>query len=118
MWVLPLSGDRRPYTFLETPFNAQMGKFSPDGHWVAYVSNDSGKDEIYVVPFPNAGARVQVSTEGGSQPRWRRDGRELYYLSPEAKIMVAELPAERFPRSGCASSIRIERSYRSAGLSL
>jgi len=93
MWVLPLSGDRRPYTFLETPFNAQMGKFSPDGRWVAYVSNDSGKDEIYVVPFANAGARVQVSTEGGSQPRWRRDGRELYYLSPEAKIMVAELLA-------------------------
>ena len=92
MWVLPLSGDRRPYRFLETPFNAQMGAFSPDGHWVAYVSNDSGKDEIYVAPFPNAGARVRVSTEGGSQPRWRRDGRELYYLSPEAKIMLAELP--------------------------
>jgi len=93
MWVLPLSGDRKPYAFLETPFNAQMGEFSPDGRWVAYVSNDSGKDEIYVVPFPNAGARVQVSTEGGSQPRWRRNGRELYYLSPGSKIMVAELPA-------------------------
>ena len=91
MWVLPLRGDRKPYTFLETPFNAQMGKFSPDGRWVAYVSNDSGNDEVYVVPFPNAGARVQVSTKGGSQPRWRRDGRELYYLSPDAKIMVAEL---------------------------
>jgi Tol biopolymer transport system component len=92
MWVLPLNGDRKPYTFLETLFNAQMGAFSPDGHWVAYVSNDSGKDEIYVVPFPNPGARVQVSIQGGSQPRWRRDGRELYYLSPEAKIMAAELP--------------------------
>lgn len=92
MWVLPLSGNRKPYRFLETPFNAQMGEFSPDGRWVAYVSNDSGKDEIYVVSFPNAGARVRVSTGGGSQPRWRRDGRELYYLSPEAKIMVAELP--------------------------
>jgi Tol biopolymer transport system component len=92
IWVLPLSGDRKPYTFLETPFNAQMGTFSPDGHWVAYVSNDSGKDEIYVVPFPNPGARVQVSIAGGSQPRWRRDGREIYYLSPEAKIMAVELP--------------------------
>ena len=91
MWVLHLNGDRKPYTFLETPFNAQMGAFSPDGHWVAYVSNDSGKNEIYVVPFPNPGARVRVSIQGGSQPRWRRDGRELYYLSPEAKIMAAEL---------------------------
>jgi Tol biopolymer transport system component len=92
MWILPLNGDRKPFRFLETPFNAQMGAFSPDGHWVAYVSNDSGKDEIYVVPFPNPGARVQVSIQGGSQPRWRRDGKELYYLSPEAKIMAAELP--------------------------
>jgi eukaryotic-like serine/threonine-protein kinase len=73
-----------------------MGQFSPDGRWVAYVSNDSGQDEVYVVPFPGPGARVQVSTSGGAQPRWRSDGRELFYLSPETKVMAAEVsPAER-----------------------
>jgi eukaryotic-like serine/threonine-protein kinase len=93
IWALPLSGDRKPYAFVESQFNSQMGKFSPDGHWVAYVSNDSGKDEVYVAPFPGPGARVQVSSGGGSQPRWRRDGQELFYLSPELKMMAAQLTA-------------------------
>jgi Tol biopolymer transport system component len=93
IWVLPLAGDRKPYPFAETQFNAQAGKFSPDGHRVAYVSNDSGKDEVYVAPFPGPGGRVQVSSGGGSQPRWRRDGRELFYLSPDLKMMAAELTA-------------------------
>ncbi len=58
VWVLPFSGDRKPYRFAETQFNAQAGKFSPDGRLVAYVSNDSGKDEVYVAPFPGPGGRV------------------------------------------------------------
>jgi eukaryotic-like serine/threonine-protein kinase len=91
IWVLPFSGDRKPYPFVETQFNAQAGKFSPDGHWVAYVSNDSGQDEIYIAPFPGPGSRVQVSSAGGSQPRWRRDGRELFFLSPDIKMMSADL---------------------------
>jgi eukaryotic-like serine/threonine-protein kinase len=68
-----------------------MGKFSQDGRWVAYVSNDSGREEVYVVPFPGPGARVQVSTGGGSQPRWRSDGRELIYVSTENNMMAAEV---------------------------
>ena len=68
-----------------------MGKFSPDGRWVAYVSNDSGRDEVYVAPFPGPGARVQISSGGGSQPRWRGDGRELFYLSADTKMMAADL---------------------------
>jgi eukaryotic-like serine/threonine-protein kinase len=91
VWVLPMNGDRKPYAFLDTQFNVQMGNFSPDGRRVAYVSNDSGRDEVYVVPFPGPGARVQVSTGGGSQPRWRSDGRELVYLSPQTKMMAAEV---------------------------
>jgi serine/threonine protein kinase len=93
VWVLPFSGDRKPYRFVETQFNAQAGKFSPDGRWVAYVSNDSGRDEVYVAPFPGPGGRVQVSSGGGSQPRWRRDGRELFYLSPDIKMMAADVSA-------------------------
>jgi dipeptidyl aminopeptidase/acylaminoacyl peptidase len=92
--VLPFKGERKPYAFIETQFNARMARFSPDGHWVAYVSDDSGDDEVYVVPFPGPGSRVQVSTHGGTQPRWRRDGREMYYLSPETKMMATEVSGD------------------------
>jgi serine/threonine protein kinase len=91
VWVLPFGEARKPFALVETPFNAQMGRFSADGRWVAYVSNDSGKDEVYVMPFPGPGGRVQVSTGGGTQPRWGKDGRELFYLSLETKMMAAEV---------------------------
>ena len=91
IWALPLGGDRKPYTFVESHFNSQMGRFSPDGHWVAYVSRDSGIEEVYVAPFPGPGGRIQVSGGGGSQPRWRGNGQELFYLSPELKMMAAQL---------------------------
>ena len=93
IWVLPMSENRKPYPFIDTQFNAQMAKFSPDGRWVAYVSNDSGKDEVYVVPFPGPGARVQVSTSGGADPRWRGDGKEIFYLSAESKMTSADVRA-------------------------
>ena len=93
IWVLPFGGDRKPYTFVESQFNSLAGKFSPDGHWVAYVSNDSGIEQVYVAPFPGPGGRVQVSIGGGSQPRWRRDGQELFYLSSELKMMAAQITA-------------------------
>jgi hypothetical protein len=93
VWVLPLTGDQKPYVFVETQFDSQIAMFSPDGRWVAYVSNDSGKAEVYVVPFPGPGPRVQVSTGGGSQPRWRRDGRELFYLSLATEMMAADVSA-------------------------
>jgi eukaryotic-like serine/threonine-protein kinase len=93
IWALPLSEGRKPHTFVESQFNSQMGKFSSDGHWVAYVSSDSGTEEVYVAPFPGPGSRIQVSSGGGSQPRWRRDGQELFYLSPELKIMAAQITA-------------------------
>jgi len=94
VWVLPMKGSHKPYPFVDTQFNTQTGRFSPDGRWVAYVSNDSGKDEVYVVPFPGPGAREQVSAGGGAQPRWRKDGRELFYLSPEAKMTVADVTTD------------------------
>jgi eukaryotic-like serine/threonine-protein kinase len=93
VWVLPLKPAGKPYAYVETQFNAQMAQFSPDGHWVAYVSNDSGRDEVYIAPFPGPGGRIQVSSGGGSQPRWRHDGRELFYLTPDTKMMAAQLSA-------------------------
>jgi eukaryotic-like serine/threonine-protein kinase len=87
LWVLPLQGDRKPFAFLSTKFNERKGKFSPDGRWVAYQSNQSGRDEIYIRPFPGPGGQWQVSTEGGIWARWRRDGKELYYIAPDARMM-------------------------------
>jgi dipeptidyl aminopeptidase/acylaminoacyl peptidase len=76
---------------VQTNFSESEGQFSPDGHWLAYVSNESGRFETYVRPFPGAGERVQVSTVGGSQVRWRRDGRELYYVTPDGRLMAVAI---------------------------
>jgi Tol biopolymer transport system component/predicted Ser/Thr protein kinase len=91
IWLLPYSGNHAAQPFVQTQFNATAGQFSPDGRWVAYVSKESGQDEIYVTPFPGPGARVQVSAAGGSAPRWQRDGRELFYLSSDNKLMDAQM---------------------------
>jgi Tol biopolymer transport system component len=87
--VLPLTGERKPIPFLKTPFNEFGAKFSPDGRWVAYRSNESGRAEIYVAPYPGPGGKRQISTAGGTAPRWRGDGAEIFYLAPGNKLMVA-----------------------------
>ena len=80
--LLPLGGERRPRPLLQTPSDELNAEVSPDGHWLAYQSNESGRHEIYVRPFPNVDAgKVQVSTSGGTQPLWARNGRELFYVS-------------------------------------
>jgi hypothetical protein len=89
LFVLPFSGDRKPVPFLKTPFNEYDGQFSPDGRWVAYVSDESGKDEVYVTPFPVPNGKWQISTAGGTFPKWRRDGTEIFYLAPDNKLMAA-----------------------------
>jgi Tol biopolymer transport system component len=93
LWILALEGDRTPKPFLQDDFDNGGAKFSPDGKWVAYYSNDSGQLQVYVRPFPGPGAKYQVSTSGGSDPRWRRDGKELFYLSPDGKLMAVEVKA-------------------------
>jgi Tol biopolymer transport system component len=91
LWALPLTGDRKPFPVVESNFDVSEGQFSPDGHWVAYTSNTSGRPEVSVRPFQRPGETVQVSTSGGSQVRWRRDGRELYYISPDARLMAVPI---------------------------
>ena len=81
IWTLSLEGDRRPHPFLQTPFNEQYPDLSPDGRWLAYVSNQSGRVEVYVQPYPGPGARQQISVDGGTAPAWSRDGRELFYMT-------------------------------------
>ncbi len=102
IWAKPVDGP--PRALLETPFAEYHARFSPDTRWVSYVSNESGRDEVYVMPFvmPAVGAtapvaagdRIRVSTAGGVLPRWRRDGRELFYLSPDLQVMAAAIAVE------------------------
>jgi Tol biopolymer transport system component len=98
IWVLPLGAGAKPYPWLQTRFFERNAQFSPDGRWVAYHSNESGRDEIYVIPFrPGEGApggKRQVSTAGGTLPRWRRDGKELFYIGLDQKLMAAEVGAK------------------------
>ncbi len=91
LWVLPLSGDQKPFPFLPTEFIETNGQFSPDGRWIAYESDESRRREIYVAPFPGPGGKRQISTAGGSYPRWRGDGKEIFYLALDNKLMAAEV---------------------------
>jgi Tol biopolymer transport system component len=97
LWLLPITGDRKPVPYLETPFDKFQGQFSPDGRWMAYVSDESGRWEIYLQPIPATGGKWLVSNTGGTQPRWRRDGKELFYLSSELKITSVEVNLGKTP---------------------
>ncbi|MGD1095748.1 MAG: hypothetical protein ABSB35_27610 [Bryobacteraceae bacterium] len=91
LWILPVTGDRKPVPFVRTAFNEQNGQFSPDGRWVAYHSNESGNNEVYVVPFPGPGGKRQISAGGGSFPRWRQDGKEIFYIGADQRLTAAEV---------------------------
>jgi dipeptidyl aminopeptidase/acylaminoacyl peptidase len=92
--VLPLTGEnRKPYPFLQTEFNETHSQFSPDGRFVAYASDESGRAEVYVQTFPASGGKWQISTGGGDAPQWRRDGRELFYLAPDKTLMAVPIAA-------------------------
>src|SRR6266700_1896700 len=91
IWLLPLFGNRTPVPFLKTKFRESQPRLSPDGRWLAYRSDESKRNEIYVVSFPQPTAKWQISTEGGQSPVWSHDGRELYYYSPDHKVMAVEV---------------------------
>jgi len=87
VWVLPLTGDRKPVALTQDTYVTNSARFSPDGHWVAYASNESGRLEVYVMPFGGGTGKWQVSSQGGLQPVWRRDGKELFYWSQDNTLM-------------------------------
>jgi Tol biopolymer transport system component len=103
IWVMPLEGERTPFPLVKTPFLETDGRFSPDGKWVAYSSNESGVQEVYIIPFdprpsdpaapaPTRGGKWQVSTRGGFKPKWRSDGKELYYAgSADGQVNAVEM---------------------------
>ncbi|HEY2468650.1 MAG TPA: protein kinase [Terracidiphilus sp.] len=103
LFALPIGQpDPHPLVLAQTKATEDQGQFSPDGHWVAYTSNESGQSEIYVIPFPPApnGRRWMVSRGGGVMPRWRRDGKELFYISPEWKMMAVDTSMRSSFQSG------------------
>ena len=92
LWLLRLEGDRKLQPLLQTPFKEYMPAISPNGRWLAYVSDESGQDEVYVSPLPEPGEKWQVSTAGGIEPAWARNGRELFYRDRLArKMMVVDI---------------------------
>src|SRR6266568_3217942 len=99
IWTLPLDGDRKPFPIVQTNLSERLAQFSPDGKWIAYESNESGRYEIYIRPFASAGGKLSISTNGCAQVRWRRDGKELFYIALDNRLMAVPI---RFASNGQA----------------
>jgi dipeptidyl aminopeptidase/acylaminoacyl peptidase len=114
IWLQPLTGDRKPVAFAQEPFVEAVGRVSPDGKWIAYQSSETGRQEIYVRPFPSGPGKQTISSGAGVQPRWRRDGKELFYIDLDGRqtgalveqyrvLSVAVNPADAAFRAGVPS---------------
>jgi Tol biopolymer transport system component len=114
IWMLSLQEERKAQPFLQTPFNEMQPAFSPDGRWLVYASNESGRYEVYVQPFPGGGGKSQISTEGGAEPVWARNGRELFYRNRDKmmKVDITTQPAFRAARP----ELLFEGQYWTTGL--
>jgi len=112
IWAFRIDGGQKPFPVVRTNFEERDGQFSPDGKWIAYQSNESGRMEIIVQPFPGPGGKLQLSTNGGAQVRWRADGKELFYIALDGRLMAvsirlannsesveADVPVPLFPTS-------------------
>jgi eukaryotic-like serine/threonine-protein kinase len=96
LWVLPMEGDRKPFAYRSGKFLENEAAISPNGQWLAFTSSEPGQDEVIVQSFPDPSrGRWQISTDGGVAPRWRRDGRELFYLDPKGRIVVASVMTDK-----------------------
>jgi Tol biopolymer transport system component len=105
VWVLPLQGDRTPYPYLATTFSEGDAHFSPDGKWVAYTSDESGRNEVYVQSFPDVHEKLQISLNGGATPRWAPSGGELYFLSIERRLMAVTINLTQSPKVGTPTAL-------------
>lgn len=116
VWILPLFGDRKPFAFVETPlpFLEAQAVFSPDGRWIAYMSNEGGQRDVYVQSFPGPGPRTQVSKDGGTHPVWRADGRELFYLASDGTMMAVAVGAGRSFDAGLPRALFSSNVWRLA----
>jgi Tol biopolymer transport system component len=110
-----LAGQTRPEKYLATPFSEGHAQFSPDGRWVAYASNESGQQEVWVRPYPASSLKFKISDGGGYDPRWRADGRALYYLDPRTELV--EVDVHLHPTFSVGPSRLLFRGYVTEGLS-
>jgi Tol biopolymer transport system component/predicted Ser/Thr protein kinase len=118
LWVLPVGqGGGKPIPFLQTEFNELMGQISPDGHWMAYTSDESGQREVYVRPFPASDGKWRISTAGGDEPRWRGDGKELFFAGADGKMMAVAVKAaaEEKPFFEAGPPVPLFESHIAAG---
>jgi Tol biopolymer transport system component len=95
IWLLPMdkAAERKPVVFLRSEFNELFGQLSPDIHWMAYTSDETGQREVYVRPFPSGEGKRRISIAGGEQPRWRADGKELFFVGTDGKVMAVAVKA-------------------------
>jgi eukaryotic-like serine/threonine-protein kinase len=112
LWVITLASDGASSSsaapFVNSDFNESQGQFSPDNRWISYASDESGRSEIYVRPFPlppGGGSKTTISRDGGNHPRWRRDGRELFYLSNDGKLMAVDVSQGPVFKAGVPRSL-------------
>ena len=115
LMLLPLEGDRRPKPYLDSEFVETQGRFSPDGRWIAYSSNHTGRMEVYVRPYPGPGEPERVSDSGGQWAQWRRDGTELFFIRPDNMLMAAAVGGQGSALQVKASSAAVSDPYASTG---
>jgi Tol biopolymer transport system component len=119
IWVLPLEGERKPQPWAQTPFNETNSRLSPDSKWIAYTSDESGSNEVYVQAFQttatSSGGRWQISTKGGNQARWRGDGQELFYIASDGKLMAVQVRSGASFEAGVPKALFELRGLRAGG---
>ncbi len=118
LWVLAMDGDRKPAPLMQTEFGETQAQFSPDGRWISYTSDESGRNEIYVRPFPVSaeGGKIKVSEGGGAFARWRQDGKELLYIGLDAKMMAVDVSAAASFKAGVPNPLFQTRMRLEGGL--
>ena len=94
LWVVPLEVNQKPFPIANTEADESWGRFSPDAHWIAIQSDDTGRSEIYLQPFPGPGSKRQITNNGGGTPMWRRDGRELFYSELDGRLMSVAITSK------------------------
>jgi Tol biopolymer transport system component len=121
IWALPMEGERRPFPVVQTSALEHVAQFSPDGKWLAYQSDESGRHEVYLQPFPGPGGRSLMSTNGGVQVRWRQDGKELFYVALDGRLMAVpvHLAADgRTAEAGAPVALFLTRLFAIQGLNI
>ena len=105
IWALPLFGDRKPFPIARLQFAETLATFSPDGRWIAYTTNETGQPNVYVQPFLRAGGKYRISPNGGRNPHWRADGKELFYLAADGAMTAVTIDATEAVAAGLPKTL-------------